>query len=107
MPSIAGQKVHDIISQLPLKWMWKANISTGIGFSTKAVWSRASRRHSRHEDFEGDNNDTSKMAFGFKVRVETLAGDQSVSNITVRWLKGHESVIYESFCGMLKRMLET
>jgi 23S rRNA (adenine1618-N6)-methyltransferase len=47
-----------------------------------------------------------EMGFGFKVRVEANLGGQAGSKVTVRWIKGHDSVIFESFCGMLKRKVE-
>lgn len=75
----------------------------GIGFSSKAVWSRAARRHvakAEGEDMEED------MALGFKIHVEELPGGQSGSKTTIRWLKGHDNVLFESFCGMMKRKLE-
>lgn len=46
------------------------------------------------------------MAFAFKVHVEANAGGVRGSRIVIRWLKGHDSVLFESFCGMLKRRVE-
>jgi 23S rRNA (adenine1618-N6)-methyltransferase len=47
-----------------------------------------------------------EMGFGFKVRVEANPGGKAVSKLTIRWIKGHDSVIFESFCGMLKSKVE-
>jgi 23S rRNA (adenine1618-N6)-methyltransferase len=56
---------------------------------------------------QGDGIDQdSDMGFGFKVWVEANLGEQAGSKVTVRWIKGHDSVIFESFCGMLKRKVE-
>ncbi|KAH7382777.1 DUF890 domain protein [Cadophora sp. MPI-SDFR-AT-0126] len=98
-----GERVNDTLSQLPLKWMWKPKLSTGIGFSDKAVWSRAARRHVSNSQEDEDEDD---MAFGFKIQVETNVGGVAGSRIIIRWLKGHDSVLFESFCGMLKRKVE-
>lgn len=99
------QRVNETMSQLPLKWQWRGNISTGIGFSSKAVWSRAARRHVAKDEGEsieeGDD-----MALGFKIQIEQLPGVQPGSKTTVRWVKGHDSVLFESFCGMVKRKIE-
>jgi len=83
--------------------MWKPSISTGVGFSEKAVWSRAARRHAAkiQDEMEEDDGD---IALGFKIHVEGIAEGMRV---TIRWLKGHDSVLFESFCGMIKRKLET
>lgn len=51
-------------------------------------------------------NDDVGMAFGFKIHVVANAGGDSGARVTVRWLKGHDAVLFESFCGMLKRKLE-
>lgn len=99
--------MNQILIKLPLKWMWKASISTGIGFSDKAVWSRAARRHvtkSRDEAMEEDSE--GDMAFGFKIHVEANPGGVGGSKTSLRWLKGHDSVLFESFCGMVKRKVE-
>ena len=50
---------------------------------------------------EEENGD---MAFGFKIHVEGMVDART--RVTIRWLKGHASVIFESFCGMVKRKLE-
>ena len=87
--------------------MWKANISTGVGFSEKAVWSRASRRQvARKQGDATEVDDDPEMALGFKIHVEGNSGGESGTRVTIRWLKGHDPVLFESFCGMMKRKLE-
>jgi 23S rRNA (adenine1618-N6)-methyltransferase len=84
--------------------MWRASFSTGVGFSEKAVWSRASRRQvARKSPVEDDDPE---MTLGFKIHVEPKQSDESGTKVTIRWLKGHDTVLFESFCGMLKRKLE-
>ena len=87
--------------------MWKPGISTGVGFSEKAVWSRAARRHASkaQNNSEPDDEDV-EMALGFKIHIEEITGGQAGTRVTIRWLKGHDSVLFESFCGMVKRKLE-
>ncbi|CZR64816.1 related to DUF890 domain protein [Phialocephala subalpina] len=102
--STVGQQVSETLSQLPLKWQWREPISTGIGFSSKAVWSRAARRHMAKVKDESMGEED--MALGFKIHVEQVPGGQPGSKIIIRWLKGHDSVLFESFCGMMKRKLE-
>jgi len=84
--------------------MWKASISTGVGFSEKAVWSRGARRHAA-KAAETEANEEAEMALGFKIQVGEKIGGPEVQ-VTVRWLKGHDAVLFESLCGMLKRKLE-
>jgi len=87
--------------------MWKASILTGVGFSEKAVWSRASRREvARKQGDAMEEDDDPEMAFGFKIHVIANPDGESGAKVTIRWLKGHDTVLFESFCGMLKRKLE-
>ena len=86
--------------------MWKSGISTGLGFTDKAVWSRASRRHIEKLEREDTQIMEDDMNFGFKVKVESESGGRIGSKVTMRWMKGHDSVLFESFCGMLKRKVE-
>lgn len=113
-----GGRVNAILEALPLQWMWKAGISTGVGFATGNVWSRSARRRSargqagqrRDEGSEGED----EMTFGFKMTVRELGGvgieaeknDGKGVQVVVRWLKGLDSTLFESFCGMVKRKLE-
>lgn len=54
-------------------------------------------------EVDGDEDD---MGLGFKIYVQGTVDGKVVNITTVRWMKGHDSVIFESFCGMLKRKLE-
>lgn len=51
--------------------------------------------------------DETKAALGFKVQVKKDAIDEKGVRVIVRWLKGRDSVLFESFCGMLKRKVES
>ena len=44
------------------------------------------------------------LALGFKIRLE---GYGKGANVMVRWLQGRDSVLFESFCGMVKRQLKS
>lgn len=86
-----------------MKWIWRGNLHIGVGFSGKAVWSRAFRRKAGKVSDEMEEED-GDMAFGFKIYLEQV--NPSGMRLIIRWLKGHDSVIFESFCGMLKRKME-
>ena len=51
-------------------------------------------------------DDDPEMTLGFKIHVEPKQSDESGTKVTIRWLKGHDTVLFESFCGMLKRKIE-
>lgn len=106
-PLVAGPKVNEMLTQLPMKWTWRRGTMTGLGFSKGAVWSRASRRQaSRQDSVEKDSsgNGDGERSFGFEV--EVAAEGSSGAKLIIRWIKGHDSVMFESFCGMLKRKVE-
>ncbi|MCJ1309514.1 hypothetical protein MMC25_003174 [Agyrium rufum] len=61
------------------------------------------------EKGEEDSGDHSEPALGFKVEIRREGGmmdEMEDVRLSVRWLKGRDSVLFESFCGMLKRQLE-
>lgn len=47
--------------------------------------------------------DIETAALGFRIDL-SLQADHSV-DVVVRWIKGSDQVLFESFCGMLKRKL--
>jgi 23S rRNA (adenine1618-N6)-methyltransferase len=108
------------LTSLQLQWQWEPAIGTGVGFTSKNVWSRSARRKSAHtcSDQGGSDDTEDEMLFGFKIRVwedqskeekqiqmVQDAGQELAIHVLVRWLKGHDSILFESFCGMLKRKL--
>ena len=55
---------------------------------------------------EEDGGEEGKAALVFKISVTRNEGVDGV-RVHVRWLEGMESVLFESFCGWLKRRVET
>ncbi|TVY75657.1 U6 small nuclear RNA (adenine-(43)-N(6))-methyltransferase [Lachnellula suecica] len=105
-----GEQINSTLEALLLKWMWKPAKAIGLGFSDKAVWSRAARRQQstkKDEDTMDEDEDEDNMALGFKIHMEGKVDGQAVNMVTIRWIKGHDSVLFGSFCGMLKRKLES
>ena len=75
------------------------------------VWSRQARRKRQQREDEGGGDSTGAKGiyefgtvFGFKVLLKHT-GPQNVE-VKIRWTKGNEAVLFESFCGMLKRKIE-
>jgi len=56
-----------------------------------------------------EETDVEEMQFGFKISI--LSGEaeegkeQDNGKVAIRWIKGDNSVIFESFCGMVKRVI--
>jgi 23S rRNA (adenine1618-N6)-methyltransferase len=108
------KRVNDTLKALDLQWQYKPALTTGIGFAKGNVWSRAARRKMEKsstssnqagssEHHEDDTMIEDEPALGFKVHWQS--GDDSHVEVAVRWLQGRDSVLFESFCGMLKRQL--
>lgn len=106
-----GKTVNAVISELQLEWQWRNAISTGVGFSNENVWSRQARRKkmSKAESTKAEmakmDVDPDAAALGFKIEVRQRLHQTDV-DVSVRWLKGTDNVLFESFCGMLKRKVE-
>ncbi|CAZ80176.1 unnamed protein product [Tuber melanosporum] len=76
-------------------------ISVGWGTVKGNVWSRAARRaKARGLEMEGVSKG---IVLGFRVGVKEKE-DQSVK-VRIRWTRGTDSVLFESFCGMIKRKI--
>ena len=81
------------------------------------VWSRFFRRKRKAIEKQqgGDDSVATEEAkevedeealLGFQIQLRYDKGSQDSVVVVVRWLKGNDSVLFESFCGMVKRTLE-
>lgn len=129
-PTAIGSRVNALLAPLDMRWQWKATQRTGVGFAERNVWSRAARRGRRRKDADRagkqDEDDSEEgeeeRALGVKIVVRdpgdgddggsegAEAGGQSGKGtegegvvVEIRWLVGKDSVLFESFCGMVKR----
>ena len=105
-----SHRLDDTLQALDLQWQYRPIMATGVGFAKGNVWSRAARRkqqqnptNSTDKDQDMNESEDGGPALGFKIRLESLGGGAVVK---VRWLQGRDSVLFESFCGMLKRQLK-
>ena len=59
-------------------------------------------------DYEDeDEDDDEDPALAIIIRIEGASGNDEGHAIHVRWLRGSDSVLFESFRGMLKRQMTT
>ena len=101
----AGDKVNATLTALDVKWQWRPLIAAGVMAAKENVWSRAARRKKKfggvNDTAEGDDSDEdASVALAVKVMCKE-------EEVEVRWLRGVDSLVFESFCGMLKRALTT
>lgn len=101
-----------------LRWFWKwdQSRSAGVGFAAENVWSRQARRKMRLTGQDGSSAKVDsvpdEVALGIRVEAKLVQGqsDSSKKNevqVVIHWIQGMDSVLFESFCGMLKRKLES
>lgn len=106
-------QLNTALQALDLQWQYRPIMATGVGFARANVWSRAARRKQQqsptdssgkdHGMDEEEDDDDGGPALGFKIRLKE--GNEEGTEVMVRWLQGRDSVLFESFCGMLKRQL--
>ena len=127
-----GASIDTALSALDIRWQYRAQRAEGVGFAAGNVWGRAARRkregkvkstaNGEPEGEEMDEDEESEgeeeePALGIRIRVrgkepkadgedgETADGDGGSLEVDVRWLIGHDHVLFESFCGWLKRVV--
>lgn len=118
-----GHTIDAEMRSLPLlRWQWRPGLAaSGIGFARENVWSRQARRKRLKEqqqqqqedrtaaaqkmDVEAES-DEKTAALGFKIQLKQDKELEEGPTVVLRWLKGTDSVLFESFCGMLKRKVD-
>ncbi|KAE8375975.1 DUF890 domain protein [Aspergillus bertholletiae] len=104
----ASQKLSKELASLPLQWLWRSNLAMGVGFAMENVWSRQARRKMKGlaGAMQSIDIEEGRAALGFQVHLRKEGIDEKGVRVLIRWLKGTDSVLFESFCGMVKRKLE-
>lgn len=92
-------------------WSWEKMASSGVGYAAENVWSRQARRKMKISGVEGMKLDSvpEQVALGVHIQLKLDRGKDETNEVQVliRWIQGTDSVLFESFCGMVKRKLET
>jgi 23S rRNA (adenine1618-N6)-methyltransferase len=110
-----GWKIDQQIKSLDLQWQWKPAMAMGLGMVKGDVWSRKARRRKKQQGEDqmlddggdgGESNDEEEVALVFKIALRHGEHDGSDLLISIRWMQGHDSVLFESFCGWLRRKIE-
>ena len=134
VPGVGGEelggRVDAVMSGLDLRWRWSGEVAVGSGFAKRDVWSRAARRgrarrksvdrgggdggggvgreEAMHEEDDEEGQEHEDPALGFKIQIRATESDTAEQlEVNVRWLHGYETVLWESFCGMLRRRVLT
>ncbi|KAK4506114.1 hypothetical protein PRZ48_004079 [Zasmidium cellare] len=93
-----GVKVRSVMEALEgVRWDWNGVQDAGVLECWGNVWGRKARRKKGREGGGDEGEGPVKMA------VRVWCRDQEVE---VRWLRGQDYTLYESFCGMMKRSMK-
>ncbi|KAJ6132665.1 hypothetical protein N7471_007880 [Penicillium samsonianum] len=110
---IATANINAELSSLPWFWAWDQTRSAGTGFAAENVWSRFARRKMKLAGEEGADKlkmIPAQVALGVRLQIWLVRGqkpDEKEVKVLVRWAQGTDTVLFESFCGMVKRKLES
>jgi 23S rRNA (adenine1618-N6)-methyltransferase len=111
-------RVTAILADLDLRWQWRAPLHTGVAFARENVWSRSARRkrkfqqeakekltkgdekESKNDEDASSSSEEEQEPIALAVKITS-----SPNRVDIRWLRGTDFTLWESFCGMLKRAL--
>ena len=123
------ERVNTVLTDLDLRWRWRAAIHTGVAFARENVWSRSARRKRKFQQEaqkalkkskaddeakkersqDDDNHDDDAPSSSEEEDEEPVALAVKITcgenRVDIRWLRGTDFTLWESFCGMLKRSL--
>lgn len=101
------------LSSLSWYWTWDQSRSAGVGFAPENVWSRQARRKFKLAGQGGTPVRLSaipvEVELGVRVQLKLVRVQNSETHevqVLISWTQGTDSVLFESFCGMLKRKME-
>lgn len=90
-----AEKVQGLVKELQLlHYEWIESAGAVFGEVAGDVWSRSARRAAQRNAL----NLGEDVKLGFLIIINT-------DNVVVSWTRGRDVVLFESFCGMLKRKL--
>jgi 23S rRNA (adenine1618-N6)-methyltransferase len=74
------------------------------------VWSRHARRkrQGQREEMVNQPEKYTRDEAAIGVRIHLMGDDYIAKGVTVviRWLKGTDTILFESFCGMMKQKIQ-
>jgi len=113
----AGEKVNTALKGLDVRWQWRPLHAAGVMEAKGNVWGRAARRKKqfalqsgksdrnlnsvieksgKHKD--NDSDEEAPIALAAKVTCRE-------EEVEIRWLRGTDRILFESFYGMLRSAL--
>lgn len=88
-------------------------MSAGVGYTSENVWSRQARRKMK---LAGSDDTAMKLPslpdeveLGVRIQIRYTRGQKASPKeveTLISWIRGTDSVLFESFCGMIRRKME-
>jgi 23S rRNA (adenine1618-N6)-methyltransferase len=100
----SGRIVCDTMNGLDVVWHWRPLHHAGVVSCAKDVWSRSARRKRKFNDVEGKPSTVLQEQAEPLVALAVIIACRN-EIVEVRWVRGQDRLIFESFCGKLKRVL--
>ncbi|KAK4955776.1 hypothetical protein LTR10_006715 [Elasticomyces elasticus] len=105
-----GRKVDEVVGGLGVRWLWRGEEGVGVMEAKEDVWSRAARRKKKFAESAGVMKESEVVVEGSSEEEEEIVGlavkiTCGDGEVDVRWLRGRDYVLFESFCGLMKRSL--
>jgi 23S rRNA (adenine1618-N6)-methyltransferase len=100
----SGRIVCDAMVELDVMWHWRPLHHAGVMSCAKDVWSRSARRKRKFDDEKGILGPSSQEQLEPCVALAVIIACKN-ETVEVRWIRGRDRLIFESFCGKLKRAL--
>ena len=103
---VVTRSLQSITHRFDLYWDWNQEDLSGICLAKENVWSRAARRKKARTE-QGDQRASTNMEVGGEdvalgVKISKVRGH---GEVVIRWLQGSDSMLLETFRGMLNREL--
>lgn len=95
--------LEDILRPVDINWHWTDNRarSEGIARAHANTWSRAARRERERTDTARSQSRHEIHSEGSPVMLVSIIVCDA--HIEINWLQGRDKIIFESFCGMIRR----
>ncbi|MCJ1370519.1 hypothetical protein MMC20_001732 [Loxospora ochrophaea] len=111
--------LSSLLHPLDLQWRYQPPSLQGLVVARQNVWSRSARRRRRkkphsHSHSQADSSSSSSSSSGndipalacmIQLSPSKPNEEEEGSEVAIRWMRGRDSVLFESFCGMVRRGL--
>lgn len=96
--------VCEFMEALDIRWLWDESQHAGLGLVYADVWSRSARRLKDKKPVEYAEMLARSATSAPRLVVKIVVASEG---IVLRWMRGEDKSLFESFCGTLKRHIDS